>query len=110
MADEQRAVRRSTGKGTTFEEREDREFLLFFFSLSTLQERDFLKRGGSCDDSSLSFSRVGMDPNASTSSLFFLFFLLNAFIDEREEAHRYHHPNAFSYAKTSSQHFFVHDE
>ena len=39
----------------------------------------------------------------------FLFFLLNAF-DEREEAHRYHHPNAFSYAKTSSQHFFVHDE
>jgi len=39
----------------------------------------------------------------------FLFFLLNAF-DEREEAHRYHHPNAFSHAKTSSQHFFVHDE
>ena len=33
MADE-RAVRRSTGKGTTFEEGEDREFLLFFFSLS----------------------------------------------------------------------------
>ena len=32
MADEQRAVRRSTGKGTTFEERaKDREFLLFFF-------------------------------------------------------------------------------
>jgi|TARA_B110000305_G_scaffold11974_1_gene11325 hypothetical protein len=47
MADEQRAVRRSTGKGTTFEEREDQEFLLFFFSLSTIQERDFLKRGGS---------------------------------------------------------------
>ena len=74
MADEQRAVRRSTGKGTTFEEREDREFLLFFFSLSTIQERDFLKRGGSYDDSSLSFSRVGMDPNASTSSLFFYSF------------------------------------
>jgi hypothetical protein len=50
MADEQRAVRRSTGKGTTFEERaKDREFLLFFFSLSTLRERDFLKRGGSRD-------------------------------------------------------------
>jgi hypothetical protein len=49
MADE-RAVRRSTGKGTTFEERaKDREFLLFFFSLSTLRERDFLKRGGSRD-------------------------------------------------------------
>jgi hypothetical protein len=30
-------------------EREDREFLLFFFSLSTLRERDFLKRGGSRD-------------------------------------------------------------
>jgi hypothetical protein len=30
-------------------EREDREFLLFFFSLSTIRERDFLKRGGSCD-------------------------------------------------------------
>jgi len=76
MADEQRAVRRSTGKGTTFEERaKDREFLLFFFSLSTLRERDFLKRGGSMmDDSSLSFSRVGMDPNASTSSLFFYSF------------------------------------
>jgi len=75
MADEQRAVRRSTGKGTTFEERaKDREFLLFFFSLSTLRERDFLKRGGSYDDSSLSFSRVGMDPNASTSSLFFYSF------------------------------------
>jgi len=45
-----RAVRRSTGKGTTFEERaKDREFLLFFFSLSTLRERDFLKRGGSRD-------------------------------------------------------------
>ena len=55
-------------------EREDREFLLFFFSLSTIRERDFLKRGGSYDDSSLSFSRVGMDPNASTSSLFFYSF------------------------------------
>jgi len=55
-------------------EREDREFLLFFFSLSTLQERDFLKRGGSYDDASLSFPRVGMDPNASTSSLFFYSF------------------------------------
>jgi|TARA_B100000482_G_scaffold121646_1_gene87966 hypothetical protein len=30
-------------------EREDREFLLFFFSLSTIRERDFLKRGGSRD-------------------------------------------------------------
>ena len=55
-----------------------------------------------------SHTRVGMDPNASTSSLFFYSFFWMHLM--REEAHRYHHPNAFFYAKTSSQHFFVHDE